>query len=236
MEQNKQQLYCLYVVQTGKVFYVGITKKKLSYRLREHLKDRESRSPKKSNKIRSERRKGNTIEIFGLLEFDTLDEVHAAERKYIAWCRTIGFELTNSTDGGEGTIGMIWTDEMRSRRSKENAFKGVGGLLHPTSLSVDQFDLNDRFLKQWVNQTEAAKELGIHKQGISKCCNGTLKQSGGFIWKYTSGTSRKNHPKSFKDVDIASVKDQLQQGKTITEVAKSLGIERHTLSRRLREN
>ena len=39
-------------------------------------------------------------------------------------------------------------------------------------------------IKIYNSIIEASKELKINRTGISKCCRGRLKTSGGYIWKY----------------------------------------------------
>ena len=54
----------------------------------------------------------------------------------------------------------------------------------PPPLSVNQFTLEDKFIKTFSSATEAALELGIHQQHISKTCNNKRSKAGGFIWKF----------------------------------------------------
>lgn len=50
--------------------------------------------------------------------------------------------------------------------------------------SILQFDLNGNFIKEWFGITKTSKILNIKRQNIYKCCRGTEKSAGGFIWKY----------------------------------------------------
>lgn len=47
-----------------------------------------------------------------------------------------------------------------------------------------QYDLNNNFIREYYNISEAARILGICRQNISKNASGKFKLSGGFIWKY----------------------------------------------------
>jgi len=51
-------------------------------------------------------------------------------------------------------------------------------------LPILQFDKKEEFIREWKGSTEAAKKLKLHSTGINACCNGKLKSSGGFIWKF----------------------------------------------------
>ena len=49
---------------------------------------------------------------------------------------------------------------------------------------VLQYDSNMNLIKEWDTITQASNDLNIYNSNISMCCNGKLKTSGGFIWKY----------------------------------------------------
>ena len=49
---------------------------------------------------------------------------------------------------------------------------------------VLQFDLNGQFIKTWTSIKEAAEQLGIKYQGISRVCRGERRSSGGYMWEY----------------------------------------------------
>uniref|UniRef100_A0A6C0AD52 HNH nuclease domain-containing protein n=1 Tax=viral metagenome TaxID=1070528 RepID=A0A6C0AD52_9ZZZZ len=50
--------------------------------------------------------------------------------------------------------------------------------------SIDQFELNGKFIKTWISQSEAGKTLKINISSIGACCKNKLSTAGGFIWKY----------------------------------------------------
>lgn len=49
---------------------------------------------------------------------------------------------------------------------------------------INQYDLQGNFIREWLGARKIEKELGIKNQGICMCCNGKLKTSGGYIWRY----------------------------------------------------
>ena len=53
-----------------------------------------------------------------------------------------------------------------------------------TRTPVDQYDLNDNMIKEWYSMSEAARQLNIVQQNISKCCHGKRNIAGGFKWKF----------------------------------------------------
>ena len=58
------------------------------------------------------------------------------------------------------------------------------GSLPPNLKKVQQFNVNNQLIKEWISVGSASKELGISYWGINMCCRGKSKTSGGFIWKY----------------------------------------------------
>lgn len=50
-----------------------------------------------------------------------------------------------------------------------------------SSRKVNQYDLEENFIREWNNIAEVKK---YHKGGIQACCQGRQKKAGGFIWKY----------------------------------------------------
>ena len=51
---------------------------------------------------------------------------------------------------------------------------------------VLQFTKSGEFIKEWVSAIEAARELGIARSNICKCCKGERKSAGGYVWRYAS--------------------------------------------------
>ena len=74
--------------------------------------------------------------------------------------------------------------------------KKIAGMAHimlPSSLEIKnnslskcvlQFDLTGSFVKEYPSMQEVKRQLGISSSEISMCCNGKIKQSHGYIWKY----------------------------------------------------
>ena len=52
------------------------------------------------------------------------------------------------------------------------------------SKACEQFTLDGVFIAEWVSLKEAARNNVATSAGISQCCKGLTKQSGGYIWKY----------------------------------------------------
>ena len=52
------------------------------------------------------------------------------------------------------------------------------------SKKIIQFTKSGEFIKEWPSEIEVSRQLGIAQSGICRCCNGKLKSTGGYVWKY----------------------------------------------------
>lgn len=66
--------------------------------------------------------------------------------------------------------------------------KGMIGKDSKHSIPVEQYDLNDNFIKRWDSMSDVQRELNIKVQSIYPCCNGKKyrKSAGGYRWKYAN--------------------------------------------------
>ena len=49
---------------------------------------------------------------------------------------------------------------------------------------VIQYDLDGNFVREWGSMMEAERGTGIKESNISRCCNGTIKKTHNYKWKY----------------------------------------------------
>jgi plasmid maintenance system antidote protein VapI len=100
----------------------------------------------------------------------------------------------------------------------------------PKSTSpILQFDLNGRFVREWANESEAEKALGI--RDLYPCLSGHRYTKGGYQWKYKNCSKKIGvfHPKMANHVGKAVYQYDLQ-GKLVArfgkilEAAKATGI------------
>lgn len=63
-------------------------------------------------------------------------------------------------------------------------WKGVKGKYNHFSKPIIQMDKYGHFINEYDSATIASIETGIARQHISKCCSGTRKSAGNFIWKH----------------------------------------------------
>ena len=92
----------------------------------------------------------------------------------------------------ESHIGKHHTEETKMKISKANA-----GNNHPffgkhhteeyrknKSKPILQYSKEGEFIREWFGATEVERVLGICQGNITKCCQGKLKSTGGFVWRY----------------------------------------------------
>ena len=75
-------------------------------------------------------------------------------------------------------------DVKKRRRETMNRPDVKKRLIQKLSKQVDQYSLDDKFLKTWPSAKQAQKELGIFHSNICRCCKGKRPSAGNFIWKY----------------------------------------------------
>jgi hypothetical protein len=122
MSNKPWVIYVLKHPRTGEVRYVGVTVKKPSYRLSEHISEavQSVRKTYKSRWILSLVSIG-LHPLIEIIESSCGDGWQDAEHRWIAKYRSQGIRLVNATDGGDGTIGLrgAQTREKRSETSKK---------------------------------------------------------------------------------------------------------------------
>lgn len=96
------------------VFYVGITVKSATSRLKNHINEAKALNGKsgtrKENKI-NKLLKTKSIDVIVLEQDNTwsTNQLKEKEKFWIAYFRSQGIQLTNATDGGDGTHGYKFT-------------------------------------------------------------------------------------------------------------------------------
>lgn len=65
---------------------------------------------------------------------------------------------------------------------RKNSYKK--GKDHCRSVIVNQYDLNNNFIKQWYCVKDIERELGYDNRNICACCRNKRPTAYGYIWKY----------------------------------------------------
>ena len=135
-------IYGLMSKNDSEIRYVGKTTKRVYDRLANHKNDAK-RSPKPRHLLHWMKMVGVENVTYVILEkcpIGNKDYLSYAERYWISSLKEMGKNLTNHTDGGEGTSGYRWSDESRKRLSESakgrhagsrNPRYGVRGPDHP---------------------------------------------------------------------------------------------------------
>jgi group I intron endonuclease len=82
--------------------------------------------------------------------------------------------------------GIKFTDEInksKGRKGRVSNRKGIFSEQHPRSIKVLQFDLDNKFVKEWNCLMDIKRELDYNISSISLCINDKLKTYKKFKWK-----------------------------------------------------
>ena len=157
-------IYAIINTINGKI-YVGQTRQKLKFRIWAH-------------KNHNEFCLGRAIKKYGWKNFkieileECFNEDELNERE-IFWIDKLNCKVPNGynlTDGGEGVTGLIFSEESRKLRSKNN----------PRKRSVRCLDTGEIF----ESAAEAARHFNILASTICSVCRGKFIRSGGMKFEY----------------------------------------------------
>lgn len=195
--ENMYTIYLRTNLVNGKQ-YVGETK---NFKRRE--REWEKYNQPYANKYLMEEREKygwENFEVEILSEVDTEDESIELEMYYIKKYNTKYPNGYNMSDGGKGTLGVKMPVEVKEKISKTKIGKKLseehkkklsethkGKMINHPSFSkpILQYTLDGQHLiKEYLSIADAARQTGICRHTIGRCCRGLFIQAGGFIWKY----------------------------------------------------
>lgn len=233
---GKHYLYRHIRLDTGEPFYIGIgTKNKqdlnsnlysVLYR-RAYCKSRNNLWKNIINKTPYE------VEI--LLESNDYEFIKQKEIEFILLYGRrdcCGGLLSNLSDGGDGSVGFIMSQEQRNHLSSIR--KGKVGKDHHLSKEVFVYSLNGDFIGKYYSRRQCALFLNIDKGCIDQILKGTIPQCFGYTFKseYLGEKISKVYKKGIKAVDILD-KDTLEiveSFNSVTEAAKFLKVSTTNIS------
>jgi hypothetical protein len=81
--------------------------------------------------------------------------------------------------------GKTWSDEHKDNiRNTMKGRKMSKEFSERMMKKINQFSLDGEFIQQWDSLKIASESLHISYTGLSQCCSGKYKNSGGFTWAY----------------------------------------------------
>lgn len=98
-------------------------------------------------------------------------------------------KLSNAKKGNQWNKGVKHSEERVKKRANKirgckHSVESIIRSANGHKKAVVQYSKEGVFIKEWDSATDASKELGISKNGISRVCKNKLKTSGGYIWKW----------------------------------------------------
>lgn len=167
-----------------------------------------------------------------LLEGRSESEAKYAEKYLIKWYR-MHEGCYNLTDGGDGTTGYKFSEEVIEKHrqsligkklSKETVEKivkkNIGKIRTDeqkakSSIPVIQYTKELEFVAEYFGVNEASRKTGINNAHINECCNNKRKSAGGFIWTWKSNDRIRKTSYKVEQYDINKkllhVWDSIQQ-------------------------
>ena len=213
---SKNLVYGLVDPRDGRLCYVGKAETPLFSRLDRHLSEARGKKSQshKCNWIRNLLAAGLRPEVVILEDgFVSSQALSEAEVWNIAYWKFLGCRLTNTTLGGEGTLGWspsaetrkTWSLQRMGRRpssetraklsairtgkrhsveTRQKISKGNSGRVYPQTIKAHQIPIVDQYGVTYNSCTEAALTLGLHKSAISAVLKGRYKPTGGYVFRY----------------------------------------------------
>jgi hypothetical protein len=123
-----------------------------------------------------------------------INKKHTEESKIKMSKAALGRKLSEETRKkmSDSKKGIKFSEETRKKMSENTKGENNNytkylkktGLPHCNSIQIEQYTIDNQFIKNWENGLKAAIALGINYKAINQCLRGKTKTSGGFIWKY----------------------------------------------------
>jgi group I intron endonuclease len=108
----------------------------------------------------------------------TWDAIIIASDELNLSCKTI----QNCAKGLKPSCGgYMWKDYNEFKECKN-----IEGFVDNSKKTINQYNLEGKFIKTWNSISEAASTLNLNNSSIGKCCRmeASTHQMGGFIWRY----------------------------------------------------
>ena len=189
----KTYIYILVDPITNQIRYIGKSNNPFQ-RFKNHKNRCRDKNTHKRNWINKLRLKGVNPEI------EVIDMVDIKDWKYwekfwIQYFKSIGCNLTNNCDGGEGLTFANRTSFKKGRipwnKGNKHSIATLEKIKEKRKMqinhkfsSVERYTKDGKYIDCFKLITEASKTLNISAGHISSVCKGKRKSAGGFLWKY----------------------------------------------------
>lgn len=198
----KHYLYRHVRLDTNKIFYIGIGTKPKSYKST-HVEFSRAYNKTIRNLFWKSIISKTSYKIEIMLESDDYNFIKEKEKEFIKLYGRRNLELgslVNLTDGGDGNINAIVSEEtkLKLKNSRKNR-KYISGR------KIYQYSLEGNFVKEWENITRASLFINVDKSTLQKVAsknvnNGYCK---GYYWSFEN--VNKLIPKKYKVATFAKV-------------------------------
>ena len=183
MQVKKHLIYGLADPRTGELRYVGRSSSGLK-------RPRESHGRYCQNWVDSLKKQGIIPRVLVLEELDPTTDVderlNTEERKWVAYCRSVGTRLTNLTDGGEKGRKVDESTRKLMRAAKLGEKNHFFGKRHDDATKLKMRSpvvcLDDGLVFPGLNI--AASHYGVASSSLSLVCNGKRKKVGGLRFAF----------------------------------------------------
>ena len=166
--------------------YIGQTSKTIQYRWEQHV-----RNSKKKNNLEYKNKFHRALRKYGENNFKVEELISAVTRTEKQLKEALNFLETyyiQEFDCFKQGYNSSWGGDF-------NPMWGIRGEKHPSSLKVNQYSLEGKFIKTWGSIREAGKYYKVAPTNIGRVCDLNVPNKvtcGGFIWKYFSDFSNTN--------------------------------------------
>jgi hypothetical protein len=194
MENKKCKIYILIDPRDLKIRYVGKTIQPIKKRIYQHMSNHHLNCVKthKNCWLKSLKKDNYYEPEYLIIDEVNQDEWQEKEIYYINLFKSIGCDLVNGTDGGEGALGTTTnkgyrhTEEAKQRISKANSGprrkSWVKASAEANKKAIYQLK-DDKIIKLWPSATDAAISITgkkDSKKNISSCARGKRKTAYGY--------------------------------------------------------